>query len=111
MLRYQTALVPWHHFIPLGESYESIFDMAQWLFENDDVGRRIAANGQAFAKSLNRASAHCYTSMLLNNYHALLSDPPAMLGSRAMLLESAIEKLWQDVHAFLDGTAVKSRHI
>ena len=47
---YSDALKPWVHYIPFSSPWEQLPNFARWLFKNDHLGRKIAHNGQEFAR-------------------------------------------------------------
>ena len=47
-LWYTARLVAWEHYVPVRRDLSDLFDRIEWLRQNDDAARKIAANGRRF---------------------------------------------------------------
>lgn len=53
---YYDRIRPWEHFIPVRADMTDLVEKIEWARSHDDEARRIAENGQAFARSMTLAS-------------------------------------------------------
>jgi hypothetical protein len=49
---YYSALKPWIHYVPIRGDLKDLDEKIAWAMANDDLARRIADNGRAFAANL-----------------------------------------------------------
>ena len=53
---YYSKLTPWHNYVPIRSDFSDLIDVIEFLIENDDIARRIGANGQSLALSMTMES-------------------------------------------------------
>ena len=63
---FSARLRPWVHYVPVSNNLADLADRVRWLQAHDDLARRIASNGQAFADSYLRKEDYlCYAAAAL----------------------------------------------
>jgi len=79
---HDSRLIPWVHFVPMDTTYLDIYGiMAYFLGGHDDVARKIALAGKAWAeKVLRREDMQIYTYRLLLEYARICDDRREWLG-------------------------------
>ena len=67
-LWFEPALVPWKHYIPIREDLSNLTDVVVWCRANDAKARKIALQGQEFAKEwFTRNNITFYMSSLVKS--------------------------------------------
>jgi hypothetical protein len=80
---YYGDLKPWEHYVPVRADLSDFAQQAEWVRANDRRAAEIAANGQAFARSLTWEKAKTQaTALIADNWRR---DDPYRLGPHALL--------------------------
>ncbi|KAJ3069362.1 capsule-associated protein CAP1 [Podochytrium sp. JEL0797] len=69
---YNSALVPFVHYVPVKMDFSDLEQKMDWLMKNDDEARRINENAKRFMQRWKgMKQLQCYTSLLLLEYSSL----------------------------------------
>ena len=89
---YYPMLEPWKHYIPLGDQYTSVFELARFLREHDSLASEIAVQGQKIGVAVTREHGLCYARFLVEEYAKLLTFRPQR-GAGSVPLADALHHL------------------
>jgi len=64
---FSTRIKPWVHYVPISFTAADLIEKIEWLNKNQKLARRIAKNGNNFAKSyLRLEDYYCYTAYAMH---------------------------------------------